>query len=220
MCSTTQSSILRYGTTGHSPLLLLCWMARTVAAPPLARRAMDTEKALGALTGSNLKLKLEAFPCLEQVATAGGVTEEELPELVGALVGCLKDNNFRVCSSALSVLRITIDRDRVIQHAEAITITGPYAICPTANAVFDNLVGLQIGPGWRRKVQTAIGGRHGCTHITELLGPVATIAYQTLYGEEARQKRQSGTLSDQDKQASQSQLANSCVGYADDSSAS
>ena len=116
------------------------------------------------------------------------------------------------------VLRITIDRDRVIQHAEAITITGPYAICPTANAVFDNLVGLQIGPGWRRKVQAAIGGRHGCTHITELLGPVATIAYQTLYGEEARQKRQSGTLSDQDKQASPSQLANSCVGYADDSS--
>ena len=116
------------------------------------------------------------------------------------------------------VLRITIDRDRVIQHAEAITITGPYAICPTANTVFDNLVGLQIGPGWRRKVQAAIGGRHGCTHITELLGPVATIAYQTLYGEEARQKRQSGTLSDQDKQASRSQLANSCVGYADDSS--
>lgn len=116
------------------------------------------------------------------------------------------------------VLRITIDRDRVIQHAEAITITGPYAICPTANAVFANLVGLQIGPGWRRKVQAAIGGRHGCTHITELLGPVATIAYQTLYGEEARQKRQSGTLSDQDKQASRSQLANSCVGYADDSS--
>jgi hypothetical protein len=116
------------------------------------------------------------------------------------------------------VLRITIDRDRVIQHAEAITITGPYAICPTANAVFDNLVGLQIGPGWRRKVQAAIGGRHGCTHITELLGPVATIAYQTLYGEEARQKRQSGTPSDKDKQASRSQLANSCVGYADDSS--
>jgi hypothetical protein len=118
------------------------------------------------------------------------------------------------------VLRITIDRNRVIQHAEAITITGPYAICPTANAVFDNLVGLQIGPGWRRKVQAAIGGRHGCTHITELLGPVATTAYQTLYGEEARQKRQSGTLSDQDKQASRSQLANSCVGYADDSSES
>jgi hypothetical protein len=114
------------------------------------------------------------------------------------------------------ILRVTINRERVIQHAESITITGPYAICPTANEVFHNLVGLQIGPGWRRKVQAAIGGRHGCTHITELLGPVATIAYQALYGEEARQNRQLGPMTDKDKQASRTQLANSCVGYADD----
>ena len=114
------------------------------------------------------------------------------------------------------ILRVTINKERVIQHAEAITITGPYAICPTANEVFHNLVGLQIGPGWRRKVQAAIGGRHGCTHITELLGPVATIAYQTLYGEEARQNRQRGPMTNQDKQPSRAQLVNSCVGYADD----
>ena len=114
------------------------------------------------------------------------------------------------------ILRVTINKERVIQHAETVTVTGPYAICPTANEVFHNLVGLQIGPGWRRKVQAAIGGRHGCTHITELLGPVATIAYQTLYGEEARQNRQHGPMTDQEKQASRAQLANSCVGYADD----
>ena len=114
------------------------------------------------------------------------------------------------------ILRITINKDRVIQYAEAITITGPYAICPTANKVFHNLVGLQIGPGWRRKVQAAIGGRHGCTHITELLGPVATIAYQTLYGEEARQNRRLGPMTDQDKRSDRSELVNSCVGYADD----
>jgi len=114
------------------------------------------------------------------------------------------------------VLRITITKERVIRHAEAITITGPYAICPKANAVFENLVGLQIGPGWRRRVQAAIGGRHGCTHITELLGPVATIAYQTLYGEDSRQRRAQADGQDQDKQAHKSQLANSCIGYADD----
>ena len=113
------------------------------------------------------------------------------------------------------ILRVTINKERVIQHAEAITITGPYAICPTANEVFHNLIGLQIGPGWRRKVQAAIGGRHGCTHITEMLGQVATIAYQTLYGEEARQNRKLGPMTDRDKQASRTQLANSCVGYAD-----
>lgn len=115
------------------------------------------------------------------------------------------------------ILRITINKERVIEHAEAITITGPYEICPLANKVFHNLVGLQIGPGWRRKVQAAIGGRHGCTHITELLGSVATIAYQTLYGEEARQNRKLGRMTDQDKQSSRTQLVNSCVGYADDS---
>ena len=113
------------------------------------------------------------------------------------------------------ILRVTINKERMIQHAEAITVTGPYAICPTANEVFQNLIGLQIGPGWRRKVQAAIGGRHGCTHITEMLGPVATIAYQTLYGEEARQNRKLGPMTDREKQASRTQLANSCVGYAD-----
>ena len=115
------------------------------------------------------------------------------------------------------ILRVTINKERVILYAETVTITGPYAICPTANEVFHNLVGLQIGPGWRRKVRAAIGGRQGCTHITELLNAVATIAYQTLYGEEARQNRQFGPMTDQDKRSSRAGLANSCVGYTDDS---
>ena len=114
------------------------------------------------------------------------------------------------------ILRVTINQERVIHDAEAITVTGPYAICPSANEVFHNLVGLQIGPGWRRKVQATIGGRHGCTHITELLSTVATVAYQTLYGEEARKTRKLGPMTDQDKQSDRAQLANSCVGYADD----
>ena len=114
------------------------------------------------------------------------------------------------------VVRITITKERVITAAEAITVTGPYSVCPRANEVFTELVGLQIGPGWRRKVQTAIGGRHGCTHITELLGPVATVAYQTLYGQDARERRQKAQFSDADKQMERSHLRNSCVGYADD----
>ena len=64
------------------------------------------------------------------------------------------------------ILRITITKERVITAAEAITVTGPYAICPKANEVFDELVGLKISPGWRRQVQAAIGGRHGCTHTS------------------------------------------------------
>jgi hypothetical protein len=114
------------------------------------------------------------------------------------------------------IVRVTITSERIITSAEAITVTGPYSICPKANEVFDELVGLQIGPGWRRKMQAAIGGRHGCTHITELLGPVATVAYQTLYGHEARERRQITQFSDADKQTERSHLRNSCIGYADD----
>ena len=113
-------------------------------------------------------------------------------------------------------VRITIDNDLVIQSAEAVTLAGPYEICPVANDVFADLTGLQIGPGWRRRMMGAIGGRHGCTHITELMGPVATIAYQTRYGEEARQRREKGPTSDKETQRANAALRNSCVGYADD----
>ena len=116
-------------------------------------------------------------------------------------------------------VRVTIDRSMTVTAAEAITISGPYAICPTANDVFQNLVGLTIGPGWRRRVATAIGGRHGCTHISELMGTVGTIAYQTRYGEDARRARapvgSSGLETAQARgDARGSALANSCVAYA------
>ena len=114
------------------------------------------------------------------------------------------------------ILRVTITNEKVITAAEAITVTGPYAVCPKANEVFQELVGLKIAPGWRRQVQKAIGGRHGCTHITELLGPVATIAYQTLYGQEARERRMDGHFTDAEKQEGRSHLRNTCIGYTDD----
>lgn len=114
------------------------------------------------------------------------------------------------------ILRITMTDQRVITAAKVITVSGPYAVCPQANDVFDALVGLQIGPGWRKTVQTAIGGKHGCTHISELMGPVATIAYQTLYGQQVRERRETGSFSDVAKQQQRRHLLNSCVGYAED----
>ena len=117
-------------------------------------------------------------------------------------------------------VRVTINPELEIVVAEAVTVAGPYAICPTANDVFDSLVGLTIGPGWRRRVTAAIGGRHGCTHITELMGPIGTIALQTRYGEEARKRRarlgSDGRETSAQQQGGASVLANSCVAYATD----
>ena len=113
-------------------------------------------------------------------------------------------------------VRITIDFDMVIKTAEAVTIYGPYEICPKGAENISGLVGLQIGPGWKRKVQNAIGGPKGCTHITELMGPMATTAFQTLYGEKARQRRET-TSTEQDKHIKTPlpSLANSCIAYAE-----
>ena len=34
---------------------------------------------------------------------------------------------------------------------------------------------------WRKRVRDRVGGVEGCTHIVEMLGPVATTAFQTIY---------------------------------------
>ena len=116
-------------------------------------------------------------------------------------------------------VRITIDFDLVIKAAEAVTSKGPYQICPKGAENIKGLIGLTIGPGWRRRVQKAIGGKKGCTHITELMGPIATTAMQTIYSEKARQARLSETEDAPAPTPAETfgaSLANSCIGYAID----
>ncbi len=84
-------------------------------------------------------------------------------------------------------IRLTIDEDLLIHAAEAATDFGPYAICPDIVDRFRRLEGLRIGPGWTREVNKRVGGVNGCTHLVELLRPVATTAFQTLVA--ARSKR-------------------------------
>jgi hypothetical protein len=42
------------------------------------------------------------------------------------------------------------------------------------------LVGIHIGSGFSRRIKELFGGPGGCTHLTELLLPTATSAYQTI----------------------------------------
>jgi len=78
-------------------------------------------------------------------------------------------------------LRLTLDDQLTVIKAEAATAAGPFAICPAITPTFAKLEGLRIGPGWRRDVSKLLGGIQGCTHLVELLGPLATTAYQTIY---------------------------------------
>lgn len=89
-------------------------------------------------------------------------------------------------------LRLTVDDDLVVHGAEAKMDASPFAICPSITPAFDQLVGLAIAPGWNRKVKQMLGGVHGCTHLVELLGPIATTAFQTIFPLKERAQRESG----------------------------
>lgn len=78
-------------------------------------------------------------------------------------------------------LRITVNEEMVIQDVAACIDHSPFNVCDTITPAFDVLKGMQIGPGWNKNVRAKLGGVKGCTHLVEMLAPLATATYQTLY---------------------------------------
>lgn len=85
-------------------------------------------------------------------------------------------------------LRLTVTDSLEIRDVEAATDFSPYALCRDITPNFKRLIGLRIGPGWRKKALQRVGGVEGCTHIVELLAPVATTAFQTIYPIKSREQ--------------------------------
>ena len=117
-------------------------------------------------------------------------------------------------------LRLTVDESMQVVSCEAASDHTPYAICPQAAPNFARLAGLKLGPGFNRAVAERVGGVHGCTHLRELLGQMATVAYQTLYPIRARKEREemrrraaAGEVPPPKKPA----LLGTCIAYAPDS---
>lgn len=84
-------------------------------------------------------------------------------------------------------IRLTIDRELVVQGVEVVMDVQPYEICSDVLGNFQNIVGLKIGAGWNRRIREVVGGVLGCTHLAELLGPLATVTFQTLSADYARE---------------------------------
>ena len=78
------------------------------------------------------------------------------------------------------LLRVTIDDKFVIQDVMAATEHSPYEMCPNITSAYSSVIGIQMGAGWRKKIRLKVGGVQGCTHLTELLFPMATVAMQTI----------------------------------------
>ena len=106
-------------------------------------------------------------------------------------------------------IRLTVDTDLVVQKVEAKTDFGPYSVCGDITDNFQVLVGLRIASGWTLKTRALLGGVKGCTHLVELLGPVATTAFQTVYPARAKSEAASDP-------ARKPALLDSCHAYRSD----
>ncbi len=83
-------------------------------------------------------------------------------------------------------LRLTLDTEFVVQEVAAAMDYTPFRICDQIAPAHQKLVGEQIGPGWNKRVRALLGGTHGCTHMREMLGRMATVAIQSMFGEKRR----------------------------------
>ncbi|WP_432695338.1 DUF2889 domain-containing protein [Marinobacterium sp. YM272] len=84
-------------------------------------------------------------------------------------------------------IRITVDLELNILDAEAVMDNHPLRICPSIAERYTLLKGLRIEAGFTRKTKELFGGTSGCTHLLELLGPLATTAFQSVHKERADQ---------------------------------
>lgn len=92
-------------------------------------------------------------------------------------------------------IRLTLDDKLIIHDVEAVTDNSPYRVCPQITPNFKRLIGLSLKSGFHRKARELLGGVQGCVHLVELLGPVATVAFQTIIsqkGDELRRLRDAG----------------------------
>ncbi|MGJ7524960.1 DUF2889 domain-containing protein [Variovorax sp. GB1P17] len=113
---------------------------------------------------------------------------------------------------------LTVDAKLVIRQVRVHSEAAPTPWCAESNAIYDALVGLTIGPGFSGKVRALVGGAKGCTHLTELMGPAATTAMQTLFAL-GREKGGMRAAHARPGALPQPALVNTCQAYRDGSQA-
>lgn len=78
-------------------------------------------------------------------------------------------------------VRLTVDDGFTIRAVQTATLATPFPECQIpADEPMQKLVGLTMGPGWRKAIDGAIGGVAGCTHLRELVFNAATAAFQMI----------------------------------------
>ena len=82
------------------------------------------------------------------------------------------------------LLRLVVDTQLNVLAAGAETRWMPYpGECDDHDNVYQHLVGLNLGQGFREGLRRRVGGVLGCTHITELAQVLPTAVIQAFAGE-------------------------------------
>ena len=111
---------------------------------------------------------------------------------------------------------LTINLEMKIIDISAKTASAPYKICSNANFKIKSLIGETIGPGWKNKINKYIGDVEGCTHVRELLVSMATVSFQTVYGEKSKRTREAinnGKKDPYPSDISRPTLLNTCYAF-------
>lgn len=77
-------------------------------------------------------------------------------------------------------VRLSIDNNKFIRAVEVAMDAVAYGACPGAEPNYQRLVGLNIGPGFTKKMHQVVGNTQGCTHVTWLIQCIARTAMQTM----------------------------------------
>jgi hypothetical protein len=77
-------------------------------------------------------------------------------------------------------VRLVFDRDMVVREVHTFTDASPYAVCPEGGRALQAMKGVKLSSGWSRAVRERLAGAASCTHLKELLIPMATAAFQSM----------------------------------------
>lgn len=107
-------------------------------------------------------------------------------------------------------LTLVFDDSFTIRDVHAQMHNTPYLDCSGAAPQYRELIGLRIQKGWINDAKTALGRTTSCTHLTEMLPPLATAALQTVRGYKLNYDPDYATGSEERKT-----VRNTCYGFRD-----
>jgi hypothetical protein len=77
-------------------------------------------------------------------------------------------------------VRVVFDAGRIVREIHTFGTTLPYRDCPGGGAALQAMVGVSLGRGWSSEVKKRLPASETCTHLKEVLIPLASAAFQSI----------------------------------------